>query len=214
MDARIPYQACPLCEAPDAVEVMVADCSGHALYKPALPATQRWLQCWRCFHVFVDGYFTPEALEILFSSTQEGQTPGHDLEGQRQVWARVLDRVAGLRASIGGRWLDVGFGSGSLLTTAAEYGYEVAGIDLRQESVARLREWGFDVHAVALEDYQPAEPFDVVSLADVLEHMPFPRRALGRVRDLLRPEGLLFLSMPNADAFLWRVLTDAGANPY
>lgn len=212
--ARIPYRACPLCDAPDAVELLVADCSGHALYKPSLPATQRWLQCWQCLHIFVDGYFTPQALATLFSSTKASQTPGQEIEGQRQVWARVLDRIASLRSSPAGRWLDVGFGSGSLLTTAAEYGYEVAGIDLRDESVAQLREWGFDVQAVALEDYHPAEPFDVVSLADVLEHMPFPRDALRRVRELLRPEGLLFVSMPNADAFVWRALNEADANPY
>jgi len=212
--ARVPYAGCPLCEAPDGVEVTVADCSAHALYKPSLPRTQRWLQCWKCGHLFVDGYFGPEALRILFSSTQPGQLPGHDVEEQRYAWAHVLETVGALRPSPGGRWLDVGFGSGALLTTAAEFGYEVAGIDLREENVRLMRDAGYEAQAIELEDYRAAAPFDVVSMADVLEHMPFPKRALRRARELLGPGGLLFLSMPNADSFVWQASTRAGANPY
>jgi SAM-dependent methyltransferase len=218
--SRIPYAGCPLCDAPDSVEVTVADCSGHALYKPSLPREQRWMECWQCGHVFVDGYFGPEALKILFSGTQENQVPGQNVEAQRDVWSRVLDTVGVLRAALGerwldgGRWLDIGFGNGALLTTAAEFGYDVAGIDLREESVRLMREAGYEAHAVELDEYRAAEPFDVVSMADVLEHMPFPKRALHRVRDLLRPGGLLFVSMPNADSFLWQVLTQNGVNPY
>ena len=211
---RIPYAACPLCDASDSLEVMVADCSGHAIYKPPLPGAQRWMECWQCGHVFVDGYFTPEALKILFSSTQENQVPGHDVENQRYAWAHVLETVSGLRSSLEGRWLDVGFGNGSLLTTAAEFGYDVVGIDLREESVRLMREAGYDAHAVELDEFRADEPFDVVSMADVLEHMPFPKRALQRVWELLRPGGLLFLSMPNADSFVWQVLSRNGANPY
>jgi len=211
---RIPYAACPLCDARDSVEVTVADCSGHELYKPPLPRTQRWLRCRACDHMYVDGYFSPEALKILFSGTQPSQRPGHDIEGQRFAWASVLDAVGALRASFGGRWLDIGFGSGALLTTAAEFGYEVAGIDLREENVRLMREAGFDVHAVELAAYRAAAPFDVVSMADVLEHMPFPKRALRDARQLLQPGGLLFLSMPNADAFVWQASTRAGTNPY
>jgi protein O-GlcNAc transferase len=211
---RIPYAACPLCDARDSVEVTVADCSGHELYKPQLPRTQRWLRCRACDHMYVDGYFSPEALKILFSGTQPSQRPGHDIEGQRFAWASVLDAVGALRASLGGRWLDIGFGSGALLTTAAEFGYEVAGIDLREENVRLMREAGFDVHAVELAAYRAAAPFDVVSMADVLEHMPFPKRALRDARQLLQPGGLLFLSMPNADAFVWQASTRAGTNPY
>ncbi|HVJ24029.1 MAG TPA: methyltransferase domain-containing protein, partial [Burkholderiales bacterium] len=161
---RIPYAACPLCDARDSVEVTVADCSGHELYKPRLPRTQRWLRCRACDHMYVDGYFSPEALKILFSGTQPSQRPGHDIEGQRFAWASVLDAVGALRASFGGRWLDIGFGSGALLTTAAEFGYEVAGIDLREENVRLMREAGFDVHAVELAAYRAAAPFDVVSM--------------------------------------------------
>jgi len=209
---RIPYGRCPLCEAPGGAEVLVADCSGHEMYKKPLPPTQRWLRCAKCGHLFVDGYFSPAALKVLFSGTPQGQLPGHDIEGQRFSWASVLDVVGTLRPPVG-RWLDVGFGSGALLTTAAEFGYEVAGIDLREQNVRLMRDAGYDVRIAELDDYQAA-PFDVVSMADVLEHMPFPKRALRRAWELLAPAGLLFLSMPNADSFVWQTTTRNRSNPY
>ena len=48
--------------------------------------------------------------------------------------------------------------------------------------------------------------YDVISMADVLEHMPHPLQSLSRAHALLRPRGLLFLSMPNMDAITWRLL--------
>jgi len=213
-EARIRYAACPLCDADDAVEAMIGDCSDHPLFKPPLPADQLWIECRACGHVYVEGYFTPAALAIVLSGTQSNQLPGYDIEGQRHLWSPVVEAVSRLRAALGGRWLDVGFGNGSLLTTAAEFGYEVVGLDLREESVHLMRELGFEAHALDLEEFRANEAFDVVSLADVLEHMPFPKRALQRVQDLLRTDGLLFLSMPNADSFAWQMLTRTGTNPF
>lgn len=213
-EARIRYLACPLCDATESLEVMIGDCSGHLLYKPSLPKDQLWLECRKCGHVYVEGYFGTTALATLFCGTNPSQVPGYEIENQRHIWSQVVDAVSGLRSSLGGRWLDVGFGNGSLLTTAAEFGYDVVGLDLREESVRLMREFGYEAHSIDLGEYNAAEPFDVVSMADVLEHMPFPKQALQRVRDLLRPEGLLFLSMPNADSFVWQILTLSGVNPY
>jgi len=213
-EARIRYLACPLCDATESVEFMIGDCSGHPLYKPSLPKEQLWLECRTCGHVYVEGYFGPTALSILFSGSIPSQVPGYEIEVQRDIWSRVVDTVSGLRPSPGGRWLDVGFGNGSLLTTAAEFGYDVVGLDLREENVRLMHEFGYEAHSIDLDEYHTNEPFDVVSMADVLEHMPFPKRALQRARDLLRPEGILFLSMPNADSFVWQILTLNGVNPY
>lgn len=211
---RIPYEACPLCDAKELDQVRVADCTGHPLYQPGLPAEQRWVRCASCAHVFVDGYFSEAALSLLFSGANPHQLPGHEVEASRYVSARMIERVLAVRPGIGGRWLDVGFGSGSLLTTAAEFGWEVVGLDRREQSVERMRERGFEAHARGLGDFHPEARFDVISLADVLEHLPFPRTALRQAWELLNEEGLLFVSMPNADSFLWQELDRAGTNPY
>jgi protein O-GlcNAc transferase len=122
--------------------------------------------------------------------------------------------VSRFRPALGGRWLDVGFGSGALLTTASEFGFEAVGLDLRAESIQEMVRFGYEAHRLDLEGFHPDRAFDVVSMADVLEHMPFPRKALARVHQLLSDEGLLFVSMPNIDAFVWKMLDRNGENPY
>jgi SAM-dependent methyltransferase len=216
MHTRIPYPACPLCEGTEGDEVRTVSCARHPLYQPSFPETMRWLRCGRCGHVFVDGYFDDAALAELFSRANPHQLPGGgDVDRGRQRSARQVERVVAARGgSVGGRWLDVGFGDGALLTTAAEFGFEVLGLETRPEAVKRLAEFGFEALCGTLEQLDGPEPLAVISLCDVLEHMPFPRRALARVRMLLQPEGLVLLSTPNLECFQWQVLDRAGANPY
>ena len=113
-----------------------------------------------------------------------------------------------------GRWLDVGFGDGALLLTAQEWGFDTLGIDARRANVDRLASLGVPARCVTLEALDGTGPFDVISFADVLEHMPFPRRALEQAHRLLAEHALVYLSMPNADAASWRELDRAGRNPY
>ena len=214
MHARIAFESCPLCQGEEATQIAVADCTRHPMYKPALPASMRWLRCDACQHIFVEGYFSEAALAVLFSDTQAMQVPGHEVGRARLTWAKVVEDVARLQPELGGRWLDVGFGSGALLTTAAEFGYRTVGLDLRANSVERMQRFDYEARRCDLESYQASERFDVVSFADVLEHMPYPRAALEKARQLLTPNGLLFVSMPNFDAFVWKVLDARGENPY
>src|ERR1051325_2283807 len=130
--ARIHYERCPLCDGEDYIEERIGDCSRHPLYKQPLPPTQRWLRCRKCQHVYVDGYFSPAALSVLFTSAHAHQTPGQNLENARYVSARIVEIVWERQSAPGGRWLDIGFGNGALLTTAAEFGFQVVGLDLRE----------------------------------------------------------------------------------
>lgn len=213
--ARVPFEACPLCGHEDAEEVEIGNARLHALYSPELPAEIHWIRCDGCGHVFTDGYFGPRALEVMFRKVHAGQTPGgHTIGHARSVAAKIVEDVAPFKSRLGGRWLDVGFGDGALLTTAEELGYDVTGLDLRLESVAKMRAYGYEAQAVDLVDFTPRERFDVVSMADVLEHMPFPKEALRKAHSLLAPDGLLFVSMPNMDSFAWKELTAKSKNPY
>ena len=128
------------------------------------------------------------------------------------ISARIVERVA--RYASLGAWLDVGFGNGSLLFTAEEWGFAPLGLDLRPSSVEAVRRLGIEAQCADLTTLDEPGRFSVVSLADVLEHMPFPRAGLAAAHRLLRPGGVLFLSMPHYDCAAWRLLDAANANPY
>ena len=179
----------------------------------ALPRI-RWNRCARCRHIFTDGYFEQVHWEKILDKSNPHQTPGRALEPQRLPASHMVGRVTGHVGRAAGRWLDVGFGSGSLLTTAAEFGYEAKGIDVRSSVVWDIQALGYEAECADLLRFDDPNPFDVISLADVLEHMPFPRAALARVNALLRPRGILFVSTPNMDSAVWRALDREGNNSY
>lgn len=62
---------------------------------------------------------------------------------------------------------------------------------------------GIEGHCIDITKFDPNGRYAVISMADVLEHMPYPRAGLDAAHRLLRPDGILFLSMPNAGP-LWR----------
>jgi 2-polyprenyl-3-methyl-5-hydroxy-6-metoxy-1,4-benzoquinol methylase len=148
----------------------------------------------------------------IFQRTNPGQQPGAAFEQNRMVSARIVERVA--RHAACGAWLDVGFGNGSLLFTAQEWGFRPMGLDLRPASVEALQRLGIDARCAELTTLDEAGAFAVISLADVLEHMPFPKHGLAAAHRLLRPDGVLFVSMPNYDCMAWRLLDASSANPY
>jgi SAM-dependent methyltransferase len=209
---RILFEGCPLCKSHNTGTLRTADCSRHPLYRPVVARIMTWMHCKDCSHVFTDGYFSPEVAKVIFEHTHENQKPGRDFERQRYVSARMVESVASNIKS--GLWLDVGFGNGSLLFTAEEWGFAPVGLDLRLSSVEAMQRLGVEAHCVDIAALNEPERFSVISMADVLEHMPFPQNGLAAARRLLRPDGILFVSMPNYNCAAWRLLDSNNVNPY
>ncbi len=212
--ARVLYTQCPLCEGSALVDLRSDVCSHHPLYHSELPDTISWRGCETCGHIFTDGYFTPEAFAKVLESSNPSQVPGTATQSARPLAARIVRRVSQIRGELGGRWLDVGVGDGALLTTAAEFGYDAVGLELRPHNAEILNGHGYDVRLSELSELDAAERFDVISLADVLEHMPYPAQTLRAAWERLAPGGQLFVSMPNVDSFAWKALDESGSNPY
>lgn len=226
------YEACPLCDSPSFAKLKEEDCRRHKCYDPALPPTMNWCLCQSCGHCFVDGYLTEEGLSILFRRTHDNQSPAtmfrppekawqpgqFPIEAQRRVWAQIVERMTRLRGHLprdGDRWIDVGCGNGMLLFIAWEWGYHPIGLDMREDTVNTLRGMAIEAHMKDFMDLDAAPgSIAVISMANVLEHMPFPKPVLRRARELLQPDGLIFLSLPNGDTIVWKYLDGYGANPY
>lgn len=209
---RVPFGECPLCESRNIHLHATVNCLSHKLYSPIIPAEMKWLRCTDCAHVFTDGHFSEDQNKSLFAKVQPNQIPGANVEAGRLASARIVEHVS--RFAHEGEWLDVGFGDGTLLMAAQEYGYDVSGIDLRAKSVEELLKFGIRAEVADLASFVTAKRFDIVSMADVLEHMPYPGAALGAAWDIMRTNGILFVSCPNMDTGAWRHLTANDANPY
>ena len=212
MDYRINYESCPLCQSKDFFLHATADCSKHVLYKAELPSLMSWMKCKSCNHMFLDGYFNDDGNKLIFSEIQENQQVGFNLENERQVSSRMIDKVIPFQKS--GAWLDIGFGNASLLFTAQEYGFYPVGVDLRLDNVANLNALGIEAHCNEVQKIDFKRKFSVVSMMDVLEHVPYPKEMLSAVVRLLDDGGIVLVSMPNTESILWHEMTKQKTHPY
>jgi SAM-dependent methyltransferase len=126
------------------------------------------------------------------------EAPTRQNRGHRQTY-RFIRR----HARPPGRLLDLGCGDGTVLWLARRDGWDVQGVELFAEQTALVRErLGLPVATSDIMAYDGgSSAWDVVVLRHVLEHLPDPVGALGRVRALLRPGGCGVLEFPNIDAF-------------
>lgn len=211
-DELVLYTACPLCDCEQLTFLLTSSCANHPSYRAEMSAEMHWQTCDRCGHVFRNGYYTDEAAALIFSEVDPDKEVGHEIERGREVSARMIDRVLPYRN--GGAWLDVGFGNGSLLFTAAEFGFRPIGCDLRSKSVETMNNLGVEAYCADVSELRIDHQVSVVSMGDVLEHIPYPKVALRTVHGLLETGGVLLLSMPNFDTIVWRAFDMQGINPY
>jgi len=104
--------------------------------------------------------------------------------------------------------LDIGCGQGFFLFNASRAGYAAKGVEISQDAVAYARnEFGLDVEDKPIERLRFGEAhFDVVTLWQVLEHVPYPLMMLREVYRILKPGGLVVVSTPNIGGIPARIL--------
>lgn len=96
------------------------------------------------------------------------------------------------------RVLDLGCRDGAL-TSAYLDGNRVVGVDIDRAALAHADELGIETVWADLDQPLPFEDdsFDVVVVAEVLEHLRFPEQLLSEARRVLVPGGTLIGSVPN-----------------
>lgn len=99
-----------------------------------------------------------------------------------------------------GRLLEVGYGSGHTLIEAQARGWDVLGMELSQSCVDAMNAIGVAAIKAHLPNYhEPCATFDVVAMYSVIEHTHTPFAYLRRAYELLKPDGLLVLRLPDTD---------------
>jgi SAM-dependent methyltransferase len=119
-----------------------------------------------------------------------------------------------LRFSTGKRVVHVGFVDEKRMETKLDEGKwlharlaaaasSIVGLDSAQDGVEWAKEQGFEAHTVDAQSPEAVgalglEPADVVVAGEIIEHLDAPGPFLRAMRELLKPDGLLVVTTPNA----------------
>lgn len=95
--------------------------------------------------------------------------------------------------------LELGCAGGAWLMKLQAAGWSVCGVELCDGPAAAARKAGLNVFTGTLDtQYLEPQSCDLVAAWMVLEHTPRPRKTLEQIRRLLKPDGQLLFSIPNA----------------
>ena len=109
-----------------------------------------------------------------------------------------------------GSIIDVGCGSGYLLSLLKRYGspdWKLYGNDFSEVSLANLERLGIQAVAGRFEALDTALQFDLIILNQTIEHLDSPSSAVEKASRLIKPGGALFIETPSTeglDARLFR----------
>ena len=78
---------------------------------------------------------------------------------------------------------------------------QLTGLDLDADEVLAAKQYGYEIQLGNCESVEFDRKFDLIILADVLEHVDSPASALQNMVNHLAPEGRLVLTTPNATFF-------------
>jgi methionine biosynthesis protein MetW len=181
---------CPVCDSRAGVPMFAIEGLPHRL-----------MRCDDCGLGRLTPLPSPQELARFYPQEYYG-SPGAKFEPFTEAVVRFIGtvHVRSLSKSLpaGARILDVGCGRGVLLSSLADRGHEVHGMDVSETAVAGADPRAqIKVAGCLTECGYPDRHFDQVILWHVLEHLTNPREVLAEIHRILKPGGQVIVAVPN-----------------
>jgi 2-polyprenyl-3-methyl-5-hydroxy-6-metoxy-1,4-benzoquinol methylase len=187
--------------------------------RPFMPQNEKGLvACLDCGLVYVSP--RPDANELYalygetyFRNNDDGTVGYHDYIADerniRRTFNRRLDMLHKFIQPGGGRkLLDVGCAAGFFVDEAARRGWQVEGLDVSGFAVEYVREnFGHTAYNTSLleADHLQDGSYSMVTMWDVIEHVPDPAANLERAAALLESGGVYALITPDVGSLVARL---------
>jgi SAM-dependent methyltransferase len=118
-------------------------------------------------------------------------------EARWMLFSAQIEALVWLKSNRGDATiLDVGCGPGWFLIRAKQLGFEVNGVEIGSEPVRALREKGYDVVCGSVESAPQEWSPQVVTVFEVLEHLPDPVKFLQQIKRRF-PQAQLIVTVPS-----------------
>ncbi len=180
-----------------------------------------FVRCLRCGLIQQNPQALPEAVHSRYDAEylayeEANQAAYRDLEllaladlGLEEAAAPAFAAAAAAGAKP--RVLDIGCATGALLAALRERGWDPQGVEISaaQADYGRKR-YALPIHAGTLESAAfPSGSFDLVHASHLIEHLNDPASFLEEAARIMKGEGILVLTTPNADGLQARLFGPA-----
>lgn len=201
---------CALCRA--TTSKRLGDRYGYGVYR-----------CGRCEVCYVDPMPSPDVLDRFYASnyfTGGNDEGGYaDYERDKDANIGTFNKYIDVLCSItkGRHLLDYGAATGYFLTLANGCGWDCVGYELSKDATKVAESKGLNMvpDQSALDLISDGE-FDVVTLFDVIEHVPTPDVLIGVIKRLVKVGGVVMINTPDTDSLwakIWRLRWQAVTPP-
>jgi 2-polyprenyl-3-methyl-5-hydroxy-6-metoxy-1,4-benzoquinol methylase len=125
---------------------------------------------------------------------------------------KIIGELVGSGRSV----LDVGCGDGEIDKVLIENKNKVSGLDISETCIKKAKKVGVNAVVCDLEteDFPFKEKFDVILVAEMLEHVIDTDTFLKKISKSLKSDGILVLTTPNLASFGRRLLLLVNKNPH
>lgn len=204
--------ACPTCSAAVARPYMLA----YDINWRTSPEPFSLVRCAGCGTVYLmpapeeselDKYYPPR-----YYTRASGAVAVTDAvrQGMETGFRYRLRTLSSLRPA-GGTMLDIGCGDGHFISFLRRHNWDAWGAEMSGAACSyAVEKLGLPPDRVICGDILkaslPEGHFDLITMYDVLEHLPDPRAVIGACEKLLKPGGRLFIQVPNLDSLGRRLM--------
>ncbi|MBI1860033.1 MAG: class I SAM-dependent methyltransferase [Deltaproteobacteria bacterium] len=221
----IEFSRCPICQEEDftvlkkdnykelqgveSLAALYSSSSDHELFDQVV-------QCRRCDLVYLNPRVESRIALAGYSSAQDETFVAQNAERIRTFKnsLKSILQVTDLKASPQTHVLDVGCAGGAFPKAAVDLGLSATGIEpsgwlcqfARKNYGVNVLSGTLTEHCSGTQSTLASKSFHLVTLWDVIEHVPDPALVLRQCRQLLRNEGYLVVNYPDYGSVVTRLL--------
>ncbi|MBI5065434.1 class I SAM-dependent methyltransferase [Candidatus Woesearchaeota archaeon] len=179
---------CPVCESENNKAAFTKEGFDHVI-------------CLNCKMFFTPNFFKKTVLNDFYNGEYYNKTwqfkSKYDisLKFKRKYFTKIAKLIEKYKKP--GSVLDIGCGTGDFLNVMKKRGWDTFGTELN--SYARdfvKKKYNINTNNLDLEKFEP-EKYDLISMSQLIEHIPNPKKLLLQAHRVLKNKGILFLAFPN-----------------
>lgn len=173
-------------------------CAGHSFSHRFTKQGEDFVLCDGCGLLLIN----PRPEMVAVEQTYDSDYSDHYIRKADKKLKRCKKWVARVknRFQSTGRWLDVGCSAGFVVAAAEQAGYEAFGVEVEPAAVSYasdvLNLSNVSVGTLEAQHY-PENYFDVVSMYDVIEHVPDLNSVVAELCRIVKPDGVIEIRTPD-----------------